>query len=112
MTNPSRYLFVLLAIVMLFPTVALMLGGTPPVLSPGELGSGGTTTVLTVLDLPPGLSLSYFPKELRHAPVATVLCAAAPFTIIVVWRRLRCDGLNGPLPERSLLLTPTFASYL
>lgn len=112
MTIPSRSLIVLLAILMLSPAISLMLGGTRPVLSPGGFESGGTTTVLTVLDFLPGLSLSYFPKELRHAPVAAAFCAAVPFTIVVVWRRLTCDGLNGPLPERSLLLTPTFASYL
>ena len=78
----------------------------------GEFGSGGTIPVLTVLDGLPVLSLSYSPKELRLAPVAAAFSAAVPFTIVVVWRRLTCDGLHGPLPERLLLLTPTFASYL
>jgi hypothetical protein len=112
MTVPSRSLLVLLALLMLAPTVSLTLGGTRPVLAPGGFESGETPTVLTVLGCLPDLSPSYFPKEPRHAPVAAAFWAAVSLTIVVVWRRLTCDGLNGPFTERSLLLTPTFASYL
>ncbi len=111
-TKPSGYLFVLLAILMLSQTISQTMGGTRSDLTPGELESDGATAVLAVLNVFPGLSASCFPKELRHAPVAVTLCAAEAFTIVAVWRRLTSDGLNGPLPERSLLLTPTFASYL
>jgi len=112
MTKPSGYLFVFLALLMLSPTISQTPGGTRSDLTAGELESGGTMAIFTVPDVFPGLSASCFPRELRHAPVAVTLCAAVPCTIVVVWRRLTSDGLNGPLPERSLLLTPAFASYL
>jgi hypothetical protein len=111
-SSPFRYLFVLLAVVMLFPTMVLALGGTPSTLSSGRQESGGTTQVLTVLDIMPGLSLNLLSTEQRQAPVVAAHSAASPITIVVVWRRLTCDGRNAPSPETALLLTPTFASYL
>jgi len=112
MSNPSRHLSVLLAAVLLFSSISPTLRTTPFLFSADSRGSDDTTAVLTVLDLAPGLSLNLLSREQRQAPVAASLCAALPFTIVVAWRRLTCDGRNGPLPERALLLTPTFASYL
>jgi hypothetical protein len=112
MSSPFRYLFVLLAIVMLFPTMILALGTTPSVLLAGRPESGGTTPVLTVLDIMPGVSLNLLSKEQRQAPVLAAHFAASPITIVIVWRRLTCEGRNAPSLETVLLLTPTFASYL
>ena len=112
MSSPFRYIFVLLAIVMLFPTVILLFGATPSILSSGRLESGGTTTVLTVLDILSGLSLNLLSTEHRQAPVVAAHFVASPISIVVVWRRLTCDARNAPSQETALLLTPTFASYL
>lgn len=112
MSSTFRYISVLLVLVMLFPTVILLFGATPPILSSGRLESGGTTTALTVLDIMSGLSLNLLSTEHRQTPVVATHVVASPITIVVIWRRLTCDARNAPSQETALLLTPTFASYL
>jgi hypothetical protein len=97
---------------MLISAVSPAFGTTISILSPGRPESGGTTTVFTVLDLPPGLSLNLFSKEQRQPPVVTTFFSVSPSVMVAVWRRLTCDGRNAPSPGTALLLTPTFASCL